>query len=88
MVEKTERIKPENLFNKQVMTNTGKKLGIIKDLVFETSSGEIVYVVLTNPTQFALTLNLEQTKEKDLLIPWHAITAFGDFIVVDEKDLL
>jgi sporulation protein YlmC with PRC-barrel domain len=84
----SERLKPESLFNKPVMTNNGKKLGVIKDLVFETNSGEIVYFVLTNPTQYALTLNLEQTKEKDLLVPWHSITAFGDFIVVDEKDLI
>jgi len=83
-----ERIKPESLFNKQVMTNNGKKLGTIKDLVFETNSGEIVYFVLTNPTPHALTLNLEQTKERDLLVPWHSIVAFGDFVVVDEKDLI
>jgi sporulation protein YlmC with PRC-barrel domain len=32
-------------------------------------------------------LNLERSKEGDLLVPYSAILAIGDFVVVSEEDM-
>jgi sporulation protein YlmC with PRC-barrel domain len=83
-----EKIKPEEIVNKEVITKEGKKLGVLKDLIFEVKTGEIVQFVLVNPTQYALSLNLEQTKNKELLVNWNSVMAITDFIVVNEEDIL
>ncbi|MEM1535075.1 MAG: PRC-barrel domain-containing protein [Candidatus Pacearchaeota archaeon] len=82
------KVKPDEILNKLVVTKEGKKLGTIKDLIFETRTGEIVQMVITNPTSYALNLNLEQTKNKELLISWSSVMAISDFVVVDEQDLI
>ncbi|MEM4318361.1 MAG: PRC-barrel domain-containing protein [Candidatus Pacearchaeota archaeon] len=82
------KVKPEEILNKLVVTKEGKKLGTIKDLIFETRTGEIIQIVLASPTSYALTLNLEQTKNKELLISWSSVMAISDFVVVNEEDLL
>jgi|YelNatPaOPRAMG01_1025707.scaffolds.fasta_scaffold328340_1 sporulation protein YlmC with PRC-barrel domain len=82
------KIKPEEIVNKEVITKEGKKLGMLKDLVFEVKTGEIVQFILVSPTQYALSLNLEQTKNKELLVNWNSVMAITDFIVVNEEDIL
>ncbi len=83
-----EKVKPDQILNKLVVTKEGKRLGTVKDLIFETRTGELIQVVLANPTQHALNLNLEQTRNKELLISWHSVMAISDFVVVNEEDLI
>jgi sporulation protein YlmC with PRC-barrel domain len=76
------------LIGKQVVTKEGKKLGIVKDITFETRTGELIHVVLKDLTTYTSNLSLERTKDKEALIPYNAVIAVGDFIVVSEEDLL
>jgi len=73
---------------KQVVTKEGKRLGITQDITFETKSGELIQVVLRNPTPHAKNFNLERTSNNELLLPFNSIIAVGDFIVVSEEDLV
>lgn len=61
-------------------------MGIVKDVTFETRSGELIQVVLTNSTPYASSLNLEAGKGGELLVPYSAIMAIGDFVVVSEEE--
>jgi len=76
------------LLQKQVVTKEGKKLGFVKDITFETKTGELIHIVLKDLTPYTSNLSLERTKEKEALIPYNAVMAIGDFIVVSEEDLV
>lgn len=78
----------KTMIGKQVVTKEGKKLGIIKDIVFETRTGELINIVLKDLTTYTSNLSLERTKNKEALIPYNAVIAVGDFIVVSEEDLV
>lgn len=78
----------KQLIGKTVVSKTGKRFGEVGDLVFETSSGELIHIILVNPTQYAKKLELEKTKEGDPLIPFSAVIAVGDFLVVAEEDIV
>ncbi|MBD3209075.1 PRC-barrel domain-containing protein [Candidatus Woesearchaeota archaeon] len=78
----------KQLIGKTVVSKTGKRFGEVGDLVFETGSGELIHIILVNPTQYAKKLELEKTKEGEPLIPFSAMIAMGDFLVVAEEDIV
>ncbi len=43
---------------------------------------------MQNPTPYAQKLDLEKSKEGDLLIPFNAVLAIGDMVVVSEEDII
>jgi sporulation protein YlmC with PRC-barrel domain len=78
----------KQLIGKMVVSKTGKRFGEVGDIVFETGSGELIHMVLKNPTSYTERLELERTKEGELLIPFSAVMAVGDFVVVAEEDIV
>lgn len=76
------------IIGKTVVSKTGKRFGEVGDVVFETGSGELIHVVLRSPTPYADKLELEKNKENEPLIPFSAVMALGDFIVVAEEDII
>jgi sporulation protein YlmC with PRC-barrel domain len=76
------------LIGKMIVTKEGKKLGMAKDITFETRTGELIQLVLKEPTRFTMSLQLEKTKDNEILLPYNSIIAVGDFIVVSEEDLI
>jgi len=77
----------KEILNKNIVTKEGRRLGVVKDIDFEVKTGELIHLLLTSPTAYALSLGLEKTKENDILIPYSAIIAIGDFVVVSEEDI-
>ena len=57
-------------------------------VIFETKSGELIHVVLNNPTNYTSKLELEKDKSGNILIPFSAVIAVGDFLVVAEEDII
>jgi sporulation protein YlmC with PRC-barrel domain len=78
----------KNLVGKTVVSKSGKRFGEVGDIVFETKSGELIHVVLKNPTQYTEKLELEKGKSGELLIPFSAVIAMGDFLVISEEDIV
>lgn len=77
----------KEILGKQVVTKEGRKLGMIKDITFETRTGELIHLVLTNITPYAGKINLEISNKGEVLIPYNSIIAISDFVVVSEEDL-
>lgn len=75
------------ILNRSVVTKEGKKLGVIKDVTFETRTGELIHLVLKDTTPYSNQLNLERSQQREALIPYNSIIAIGDFVVVSEEDL-
>lgn len=77
-----------DVLGKLVVTKEGKRLGLVKDVNFETNTGELIHLVLKEPTTYTRNLNLEISQGKEVLLPYNAIIAIGDFVVVSEEDLV
>jgi sporulation protein YlmC with PRC-barrel domain len=76
------------LVGKTVVSKAGKKFGIIGDLMFEIRTGELIYFVIKQPTAYAMTLDLEKTKDGDIMVPFSSLIASGDFVVIAEEDII
>lgn len=76
------------LVGKMVVTKEGKRLGFVKDITFETRSGELIGIVIRDATPYTRNLNLEKTSAGEFLIPYSSIIAIGDFMIVSEEDLI
>jgi sporulation protein YlmC with PRC-barrel domain len=76
------------LIGKTVVSKAGKRFGVVGDLVFETKSGELIHLILSDSTPYAAKLELEKSKEGDALVPFSAVIAMGDFLVISEEDLV
>lgn len=78
----------KTLMGKTVVSKAGKKFGVVGDLIFEIRTGELIYLLLKQPTIHANQLDMEKTKEGDIMIPFSSVIASGDFVVVAEEDIV
>ncbi|MFO8016605.1 MAG: PRC-barrel domain-containing protein [Candidatus Woesearchaeota archaeon] len=86
MAEEEKKFSKE-LIGKTVVSKTGKRFGEVGDIIFETKSGELINMILQSATQYATKLELEKDKEGNILIPFSAVIAVGDFMVIAEEDI-
>ncbi|MEK6867422.1 MAG: PRC-barrel domain-containing protein [Nanoarchaeota archaeon] len=87
MAEEEKRFSRQ-LLGKTVVSKTGKRFGEVGDMIFETRSGELIHLILANPTAYTEKLELEKDKEGNILIPFSAVIAIGDFLVIAEEDII
>ena len=87
MEEKGKNYSKE-LLGKTIVSKSGKKFGEVGDLIFEVGSGELIHLWLKNPTSYTDKMELEKTREGNILIPFSAVIASGDYIVVAEEDII
>jgi len=83
------KTKGRSLIGKIVVSEeTGKKFGDVGDIRFITESGELLHMVLSDPTEAAEGLHLEQDSNGRLLIPFSTVKSVGDFVIISEKEIL
>lgn len=85
MVKKRGR---EILGKTVVSEETGRKFGLVGDLNFISESGELLNIVLDEPTKNASDLNLEEDERGRKLIPFSTIKSIGDFVIISEKEIV
>ena len=78
----------KEIIGKLVVTKEGKRLGMVKDITFEIKTGELIQLLIKDPTPYTRNLNLEITSGKEVTIPYNTIIAIGDFVVVSEEDIV
>jgi len=83
-----EKRSAKHLMGKVVVTRSGKRFGEVANLSFETRTGELMHIVLKNPTTFAQSLELEKDVKNNLTIPFSSVVAVGDFIVIAEEEII
>lgn len=83
-----DRKSSKQLIGKTVVSKTGKRFGEVGDIIFETKTGELIHLVLANPTNYTEKMNLEKDKESNILIPFSSVIAVGDFMVIAEEDII
>ncbi len=88
LVEEDDKKFSKQLLGKTIVSKTGKRFGEVGDLIFETKSGELIHIVVNNPSVYSEKLELEKDKQGRLLIPFSAVIAMGDFMVIAEEDII
>jgi sporulation protein YlmC with PRC-barrel domain len=78
----------KEIIGRLIVTKEGKRLGQVQDITFETRTGELIHLVVKDPTPYTRSINLEKTEQGETLIPYNSIIAIGDFVVISEEDLL
>ena len=78
----------KKILGKTVVSKAGKRFGDVGDIIFESRTGELIHMVLGNPTTHTEKLELEKDSDGSILIPFSAVIAVGDFMVVDEEDIV
>lgn len=78
----------KQILGKTVVTKSGKRFGEVGNISFETRTGELIQLILKNPTAYTEGLELEKDESNNLLIPFSAVLAVGDFVVISEEDII
>lgn len=83
-----DKVFSRDLLGKTVVSKTGKRFGEVGDIIFETRSGELIHLLLSNPTAYIEKLEVEKDRFGNILIPFSAVIAVGDYLVVSEEDII
>lgn len=87
MVE--SRIRAAEIVGKTIISEeTGRKFGIVSNVDFITESGELLNIVVEQPTKHLSDLNLKTDAASRIMIPFSAVKSIGDFIIVSENELI
>lgn len=70
-----------------VSDETGKKFGRVGDVTFIADTGELMSLLLVEPTRAAAEMQLQQDEKGRILVPFSAVKSVGDFVIVAEKDV-
>ena len=85
---KSDKRYSRSLIGKTVVSKSGKRFGEVSDLTFDTKTGELIHIMLKNPTGYCEGLEIERDKDGTFLIPYSSVLAIGDYIVVAEEDII
>lgn len=84
-----ERVKSRDLVGKVLISEeTGKKFGVVGDIDYIIESGELINLVIVEPTAHISDLNLRQDDKSRLLVPFSSVKSVGDFVIVSENDIV
>jgi sporulation protein YlmC with PRC-barrel domain len=71
-----------------VSEETGRKFGVVSNVDFITESGELLNILVEQPTKHINDLNLKSDERGRLLIPFSAVKSIGDFVIISENELV
>ena len=84
-----ERIRSKDLVGKILISEeSGKKFGVVGDIDYIIESGELINLVLVEPTANTSGLNLREDEKGRILIPFSSVKSVGDFIIISETDMV
>ena len=83
------RVRAADIVGKTIISEeTGRKFGVVSNIDFITESGELLNVIVEQPTKHLSDLNLKADESGRLLIPFSAVKSIGDFLIVSENELV
>lgn len=84
-----EKVRGRDLIGKVVVSEeTGRKFGVVGDVSFITESGELMNIVMVEPTKHVQDLQMAQDDRGRVMVPFSAVRSVGDFIIIAEKDIV
>lgn len=71
-----------------VSEETGRRFGVVGDVAFITESGELMNIIVAEPTKASAEFGLTEDDRGRVLIPFSAVKSVGDFVIISEKDIV
>lgn len=85
----SDKVRAKDVMGKTIVSEeSGRKFGIVGDVNFITESGELMNIVIAEPTKQAGELQLSEDEKGRLLIPFSSVKAVGEFVIIAEKDIM
>jgi len=78
----------KQLGGKRIITNRGEEIGRLSDMIIEEGSGKLEALIVEPNSASKLAKNLSTSKDRLITVPYKAVFAVGDVIVVDESLLV
>jgi len=83
------KVRAADVVGKTIISEeTGRKFGIVSNVDFVTESGELLNIIVEQPTRYIQDLNPKSDDKGRPLIPFSAVKSVGDFVVVSESELI
>jgi len=83
------KVRAADIVGKTIISEeTGRKFGIVSNIDFITESGELLNVIVEQPTKHLSDLNLKADDKGRSLIPFSAVKSIGDFVIISENELM
>ena len=83
------RIRAGDVVGKTIISEeTGRKFGIVTNVDFITESGELMNIVVDQPTKHLTDLNLKTDDKGRMLVPFSSVKSIGDFVIISENELI
>lgn len=83
------RVRAAEIIGKDIISEeTGRKLGVVENIEFVAESGELLNIIVTEPTRYLKELNPKVDDEGRILIPFTSVKSIGDFVIVSESELV
>lgn len=82
------KIRGKDFVGKTIVSDeTGRKFGDVGDVSFISDTGELMNILLVEPTRSTVDLQLQEDDKGRMLIPFSAVKSVGDFVIVSEKEI-
>jgi len=83
------KVRAADIIGKNVVSEeTGRKFGVVANVDFVTESGELLNLIVDEPTKYLTEMNLKTDEKGRILIPFSAVKSVGDFVIVSESELI
>lgn len=85
----TGKIRGDELIGKTLVSEEkGQTFGEVDDVSFVSETGELMNVLVSNPTNHLGTLSVEQDNQGRYMVPFSAVKSVGDFVIVSQDDIV
>ncbi len=83
------RIPFKEIQAKTVVSEGGRMFGKVLDITVDVTTGELINIIV-EPTKYILAHfeDLVRDRQGRLLLPFSAVTAVGDFVLINEQDVI
>ena len=83
------RVPFKEVQSKTVVSEGGRMFGKVLDITVDVSTGELINLIV-EPTKYIVAHfeDLVRDKQGRLLLPFSSVTAVGDFVLVNEQDII
>ncbi|MBI2583496.1 MAG: PRC-barrel domain-containing protein [Candidatus Aenigmarchaeota archaeon] len=71
-----------------ISEETGRNFGIVGDVIFVSESGELLNLIIAEPSKHVVNMDLNRDENSRILIPFSSVKSVGDYVIISEKDIL
>ena len=83
------RVPFKEVQTKTVVSEGGRMFGKVLDITVDVTTGELINLIV-EPTKYIIAHFEELVRDRQgrLLLPFSAVTAIGDFVLINEQDVI